>query len=66
MGSTSVVSKGKGSGRACGSRAPIMARRSCEDGNKGLMGRGSSGCGCKVRVAWNFDKLSLPKSGMGQ
>jgi hypothetical protein len=22
--------------------------------------------GCKVRVAWNFDKMSLPKSGVGQ
>jgi hypothetical protein len=66
MGSTSVASKGKELGEACGSRAPIMARRCCEDGSKGLMGPGLSRCECKVRVAWNFDKISLPKSGMGQ
>jgi hypothetical protein len=32
--STSVAGKGKGSGGACGSRAPMMAR-GCEDGDKG-------------------------------
>jgi hypothetical protein len=36
-GSTSVVSKGKGSGGTCGSRAPMMAKRGYEDGDKGLM-----------------------------
>jgi hypothetical protein len=65
MGSTSVAGKGKGSGGACGSRAPMMARRGCKDGDKGLMGSLRGG-GCKVRVAWNFDKMSLPKSGVGQ
>jgi hypothetical protein len=66
MGSTSVVGKGKGSGGVCGSRVPIMARRSSEDGDKGLVGRSLRQGGCKVRVAWNFDKMSLPKSGVGQ
>jgi hypothetical protein len=66
MGSTSVAGKGKGSGGASGSRAPIMARRGHEDGDKGLMGCGLRGGGCKLRVAWNFDKMSLPKSGVGQ
>jgi hypothetical protein len=66
MGSTSVVSKGKGSGGACGTRAPITARRVREDGDKELMGCGLRGSGCKVRVAWNFDKMSLPKSGVWQ
>jgi hypothetical protein len=66
MGSTSVVGKGKGLGGACGSRAPIIARRGCEDGDKGLMGHGLKGDVCKVKVAWNFDKMSLPKSGVGQ
>jgi hypothetical protein len=65
MGSTSVAGKGKGSGGACGSRAPITARRGCEDGDKGLMGCSLRRGGCKVRVAWNFDKMSLPKSGWG-
>jgi hypothetical protein len=66
MGSTSPAGKGKGSGGACGSRAPIMARRGCEDGDKGLMGCDLTGGGCEVRVAWNFDKMSLPKSGVGK
>jgi hypothetical protein len=66
MGSTSVADKGKGSGGACGSRVPIMARRGHEDGDKGLMGHGLRGGGCNVRVAWNFGKMSLPKSGVGQ
>jgi hypothetical protein len=66
MGSTSVAGKGKGSGGACGSRAPIMARRGHEDGDKGLMGRSLRGGGCKVRVAWNFDKMPLLKSAVGQ
>jgi hypothetical protein len=43
-----------------------MARRGHEDGNKGLMDCGLRGDGCKVRVAWNFDKISLPKSGVEQ
>jgi hypothetical protein len=42
-----------------------MARRGREDGDKGLMGFGLRS-GCKVRVAWNFDKMSLPESGVGQ
>jgi hypothetical protein len=66
MGSTSALGKGKGSGGACGNRVPIMARRGREDGDKGLMGRGLRGSGCEVRVAWNFDKMSLTKSGVGQ
>jgi hypothetical protein len=64
--SASAAGKGKGSGGACGSRAPRMARRGCEDGDKGLMDHGLRGSGCKVRVAWNFDKMSLCKSGVGQ
>jgi hypothetical protein len=60
------VGKGKGSGGACGSRAPITARTGHEDGDKGLMGHCLGGSECKVRVAWNFDKMSLPKSGVGQ
>jgi hypothetical protein len=51
MGSTSVAGKGKGSGGAYGSRAPITARKGCEDGDKGLMGRSLRGGGCKVRMA---------------
>jgi hypothetical protein len=66
MGFTSVAGKGKGSEGACGSRAPMMARKGCEDGDKMFMGYGLRGSGCKVRVAWNFDKMSLPKSGVGQ
>jgi hypothetical protein len=66
MRSSNVVGKGKGSGGACGSRAPINARRGSEDGDKVLMGHGLRGGGYKVRVAWNFDKMSLPKSGVGQ
>jgi hypothetical protein len=66
MWSTSVVGNGKGLGGACGSRAPITARRGCEDGDKGLMGSSLGGSGCKVRVAWNFDTMSLPKSRVGQ
>jgi hypothetical protein len=65
MGSTSVAGKGKGSGGCCGSRAPMMARRGCEDGDKGLMGHSLRGGGCKVRVARNFDKMSLPGVGWG-
>jgi hypothetical protein len=34
MGSTSVAGKSKALGGACGSRAPITARRGCEDGDK--------------------------------
>jgi hypothetical protein len=66
MGSTSAAGKGKGSGGACGSREPMTARRDHEDGDKGLVCHGLRGSGCKVRVAWNFDKMSLPKSGVGQ
>jgi hypothetical protein len=66
MGFTSVAGKGKGSGGTCGSRTPIMARRGCEGGEKGLIGCSLRESGCKVRVAWNFDKMSLPKSGVGQ
>jgi hypothetical protein len=51
MGFTSVAGKGKGSGEACGSKAPITAKRGCEDGDKGLMGCGFKGNGCKVRLA---------------
>jgi hypothetical protein len=43
-----------------------MARRGCEDGDKGLMGHSLRGSWCKVRVPWNFDKMSPPKSGVGQ
>jgi hypothetical protein len=43
-----------------------MARKGHEDGDKGLMVHSLRGSGCKVRVAWNFDKVSLPKSGVGQ
>jgi hypothetical protein len=66
MDSSSVVGKGKGLGGACGSRAPTIARRGLEDGDKGLMGSGLYRDGCKVRVAWNFVKMPLPKSGVGQ
>jgi hypothetical protein len=65
MGSSSVADKGKGSGKVCGSRAPILARKGCEDGDKGLMACSLTGGGCKVRMDWNFDKMSLPKSGVG-
>jgi hypothetical protein len=51
MGSTNVASKGKELGEACGSKAPMMARRDHEDGDEGLMGCGFCGDGCKVRVA---------------
>jgi hypothetical protein len=51
MGSTNVASKGKELGEACGSKAPMMARRDCEDGDEGLVGRGFCGDGCKVMVA---------------
>jgi hypothetical protein len=34
MGSTSIAGKGKGSGGACGSRAPITVRRGHEDRDK--------------------------------
>jgi hypothetical protein len=37
MGSTNVASKGKELGEACGSKAPMMARRDHEDGDEGLM-----------------------------
>jgi hypothetical protein len=43
-----------------------MVRRGREDGDKGLMGHGLKESECKVRVAWNFDKMSLPKNGVGQ
>jgi hypothetical protein len=66
MGSTSAVGKGKGSGGAYGSRAQITARRGREDGDKGLMDCSLTGGLCKVSVAWNFDKMSLPKRGVGQ
>jgi hypothetical protein len=66
MGSTSVADKGKGPAEACGSEVPMAARRGCEDGDKGLMGCGLRGSGCMVRMAWNFDKMSLPKSQVGQ
>jgi hypothetical protein len=51
MGSTNIASKGKELGEACGSKAPMMARRDHEDGDEGLMGRGFCGDGFKVRVA---------------
>jgi hypothetical protein len=63
MGSTSAAGKGKWPGESCESRVPITARRGHEDEDRGLMGCGLRGSGCKVRVAWNFDKMSLPKSG---
>jgi hypothetical protein len=66
MGSTSTVGKDKGSAGACGSKASMMVRRGREDGDKGLIGHSLRGSGCKVRVAWNFYKVSLPKSGVGQ
>jgi hypothetical protein len=44
----------------------MTVRRDREDGDEGLMGRGFCGDGCKVRVAWNFVKMSLPKSGVEQ
>jgi hypothetical protein len=51
MGSTNVAGKGKELGEACGSKAPMMARRDREVGDKGLVSRGFCGDGCKVRVA---------------
>jgi hypothetical protein len=51
MGSTNVAGKGKELGEACGSKAPMMARRGREDGDEGLMGHSFCGDGCKVRVA---------------
>jgi hypothetical protein len=51
IGSTNVAGKGKELGEACGSKAPMMARRDHEDGDEGLMGCGFCGDGCKVRVA---------------
>jgi hypothetical protein len=51
MGSINVASKGKELGEACGSKAPMMARRDREDGDKELVGHGFCGDGCKVRVA---------------
>jgi hypothetical protein len=66
MGSTNVASKGKELGEACESKAPMRVRRDHEDEDEGLMGHGFCGDGCKVRVAWNFGKMSLPKSGVGQ
>jgi hypothetical protein len=44
----------------------MRVRRDHEDEDEGLMGYGFCGDGCKVRVAWNFGKMSLPKSGVGQ
>jgi hypothetical protein len=51
MGSTNVTSKGKELGEACVSKAPMTARRDCEDGDEGLMGRDFYEDGYKVRVA---------------
>jgi hypothetical protein len=51
MGSTNVASKGKELGRACGSKAHMMARRDHEDGDEGLVGCSFCGDRCKVRVA---------------
>jgi hypothetical protein len=51
MESTNVADKGKELGEACGSKAPMMVRRDREDGDKGLIGHGFCGDGCKVRVA---------------
>jgi hypothetical protein len=44
----------------------MIARRGCKDGDNRLMGHGLRRGGCKVRVAWNFDKMSLPNNGVGQ
>jgi hypothetical protein len=51
MESTNFAGKGKELGEACGSKAPMMARRDREDRDKGLMGHGFYGDGYKVRVA---------------
>jgi hypothetical protein len=40
MGFSNVTGKGKELGQSCGSKAPMMAMRDCEDGDKGLMGCG--------------------------
>jgi hypothetical protein len=40
MGSTNVVIKGKELREACGSKAPMMARRDHEDRDEKLMGHG--------------------------
>jgi hypothetical protein len=51
MGSTNIANKGKELEEACGSKAPMMARRDREDGDEGLMGCSFCGDGCKLRVA---------------
>jgi hypothetical protein len=51
MRSTNVAGKGKELGEACRRKAPMTARRDCEDGDEGLMGHGFCGDGCEVRVA---------------
>jgi hypothetical protein len=51
MGFTNVAGKGREVGEACGSKAPMMVRRECEDGDEWLVGCGFCGDGCKVRVA---------------
>jgi hypothetical protein len=51
MGSTSVAGKGKGVRRGFWKQGTHNSKRGCEDGDKGLMGHGLRGGGCKVRVA---------------
>jgi hypothetical protein len=51
MGSTNVAGKDKELGETCGSKALVMVRRDCEDGDEGLMGCSFCGDGCKMRVA---------------
>jgi hypothetical protein len=51
MGCTNIAGKGKELGEACGSKALMMVRRDCEDGDEGFMGRGFCEDRCKVRVA---------------
>jgi hypothetical protein len=67
--STSENDRGKGSGRArevCRMVALSIARKGCEKAGKGTSGLLLEGQGYKVRVAWNFERMSCPKSGVGQ
>jgi hypothetical protein len=50
-GSINVAGKSKELREACGSKAPMMARRDHKDGHEGLVDHGSCGGRCKVKVA---------------
>jgi hypothetical protein len=43
-----------------------IARKGCEKAGKGTSGLLLEGQGYKVRVAWNFERISCPKCGVGQ